>query len=450
MAVFVVFLILMLHLNQASNLQVLQYPKNILLPTKIEAIADSFFALTNNSLIFVDKDFRSAHVKQLDRGVIREAMVLAIQKDGVLLVYCGIDGFCTVQKNSWNRSHSLQQSYPVNIPNASVVMCATDESGPLKKFYAVSSGQKRIRTHKLEIDGIQLVQERVKDWTISNGNFMSREFHFSFYDSGYMYFISIDTLKQPHKRVIKIMRICNVAEWNSDRHNWPAFETELNCGSLAMNASIVSFNKLHGTVVLGLTGVVGKDQFCVVTVSSINSVIAHTFQQCCEGKYSFQIPWSSKPSSCAHFNDVSESSVDEQACQPSFLQTAVSECDFGEPKDDRYIHEGVIAAPEPVKGKLLHGYSEDSAMLGSSVLEFEGVTYLYAAQTNGTITKVWFLFISYIVASFMALTFLLQYLLSLSAHSLRKLYVYSNFSPLLGIAAGPNHIVGVVTTTEVK
>ena len=141
---------------------------------------------------------------------------------------------------------------------------------------------------------------------ITSRNFVSREFLYSFSDSGFVYFIVLDNSMVLQDRGIKLMRKCH--EENVSASGFGAtFEVKLDCGPVTSDSQFVSFSQLNQTVMLGLNDGVSSSKICMFNTAEVNREITLAYQQCKGGDYTFQLPWSNPASlrfQCASFHQV--------------------------------------------------------------------------------------------------------------------------------------------------
>lgn len=316
MEVVVIFICLLAKLTQlnAANLleiKVLQYPQGVRLPTNLIATSAGFIAPSHHSLLFIDLNLEhvsSYRDQSFDRETAGVSGVL-VTDDGSFLLYCFYDGSCSYAMKNPDQSFPGFGNYSGTLPkaaaaNVEISLLLADETVYIASSAAISlqnEGEIRISQSRIYYQSImnESINTRMR---ITNVNFVSREFFFSFYDDGYVYFIALDTVVDSWEKSIRLIRTCH--HDNDTENIWSMFEVDIDCGLLTGNSTIVGVFQSNQTVVLVLSGVAGSDAFCVFTLADINEVATQAYSRCLEGNYKFQLPWSATASSCILFKQV--------------------------------------------------------------------------------------------------------------------------------------------------
>ena len=175
-------------------------------------------------------------------------------------------------------------------------------------FYFATTDNRDLVFHYLKWTGYDNFVSLPSRKYITAEGFISREFFYSFFDDGHIYFIALDTLEQ--SKEIKLMRVCH--ELNNNRSSLidfeSMFEMKLDCGFSSDSVMIVSYFKINRTIFLGLSDA-SKSEVCVLRLVDIDAKLMQAYEECFNGTYTFQLPWLQEMSSCSR-NEVRSTYVD--------------------------------------------------------------------------------------------------------------------------------------------
>lgn len=298
------FLQVILHPNEATATLppsvISQYPLQTGEPSNLLVTSTGVFATIQNYLLTFNATLSHYETFHLAR----EISSIAVSHDPALI--CLHDGSCYFRLDiSYlydEDGYGLEEVLNAAIPGAESSISSFADS-----FYVASSGSRgsrrsiqisKLRSNLLYSENVPLTISK----KISNTNFMSRKFFQNFYDGDYIYFIALDSSATSSDSGVKLMRTCQ--NFNTTEEELGSmFEIKVNC-SLSSHASIVSFSKSAQTIILGLSDGLGRNDFCVFSITEVNDLMTRTYEQCMDGDYSFQLPWFHLPSSCAEFEQV--------------------------------------------------------------------------------------------------------------------------------------------------
>lgn len=299
---------LLLQPNDATvypTIKELPYPDSRSQPTDLIATSTGgFIATFDGSLVFISEDLEVLDL-ELRAGTSKDSGVAANGNSSVL--YCFNDGKCFYLVDM--QILDMDIDYKAATAGVAISTSIVDDTCYIASSANTTENKVTIRISKYKIACMYFLQDQERfEKMITNRTFISREFFVNFYDDLYVYFIAIDTFSPLREKKITLMRSCRDDNNTATNDLSSMFEIELDCGTLNTNAKLISFSQLNDTFVLGVRGVEGGENFYVFSVADINNNTRRAYDQCCEGNYHFQLPWSGTNSTCIGFmisSDVS-------------------------------------------------------------------------------------------------------------------------------------------------
>lgn len=251
------------------------------------------------------------HISSLTVGT---SPVSKITLNDDTIIACLIDGQCKIYETQSLFQTNYSMFFHVTIaaaaPTARIALGMTTNS----TFYVGSEGYSK-RTDRKDI----ILKQFKYDWhahamyqlrtskalTITNSNFLNRDFYYVFQSEQFIYYVAMDTTGD--KSGLTVMRICNEVY---DDYFRAVIEVELDCEIV-----VSSFSVIHSSIL----STADQNRFLVIITSSrngsrvyayhladINKKLKDVYHECVTTDNKIGLPWASfgHTKDCSSFTEV--------------------------------------------------------------------------------------------------------------------------------------------------
>ena len=243
---------------------------------------DKVFASTSSTVYQLSSDLQQVQQISLSNQILR----LAATQDGQWLVVCDSGGSCSALNGS--DVSVTNKAVPNVLPSVEAndeIVVFTVPVNEGESFYT-GSYDRRIYFRQYGFAGNSLSRTN-GDNQVTSSTFQNRDgrkFYGGFFQSGYTYYIVLDTTSGNNDE-LRIVRVCNstVDSGNIDFNN--QYEVVLGCdGNTFFASTIKGVSVLNGeTFLIAITPSGSPSRVCSYNLTVINSIMDSAYQSCVVG-----------------------------------------------------------------------------------------------------------------------------------------------------------------------
>lgn len=290
-------------LASTTDLRIFQRIQDVAVSGDYVYIADS------NTLHLLHTNL--THISSLTVGT---SAVSKLTLNNDTIIACLIDGQCKIYQTDSLFETNYSTIFHVTIAAAAPTKRIALEMTKNSMFYVGSQGYSK-RTDRKDI----ILKQFKYDWhahamyqlrtskalTVTNSNFLNRDFYYVFQNEQFIYYVAVDTTGD--KSGLTVMRVCNEVY---DDYFRAVIEVELDCEIV-----VSSFNVIHSSVLstadqnrflVIITGSRNGSRVYAYHLADIDKKLKDAYHECVSTDNKIGLPWASfgHIKDCSSFTEV--------------------------------------------------------------------------------------------------------------------------------------------------